>query len=455
MGILDKFKRKKPQDVLGEYNDNRTNQEPVPEAEVEDTTPELVEIVQDERVEPGIPQNLTLEGGKSMKRFAFLGVGIVAAGVAVAGLISFANSDSGQTDANTPQPPTQAENTRPKDFSKDKELIEQERLLAAAASNAAASEPQGTASEPIATAPVTTPMTVQPTGEVYQPPVQKEDPQQALRSRRMDGDVLFDVGGGNLFGGGSGSAAADGGNAPAQPAGSAGLFGSADTGNAGSDSGGTFAARLNGTVTASASAQRRGNLTYVLPKGTNIRCGLETRIITTQPGFTRCVVSNDVYSANGKVVLIERGSKIIGEQTAAMLQGQARVFVLWNEVETPTGVKVSLRSPGSGALGEAGQRAHVNYHFWQRFGGAVLISLINDFSNSLNNRNNRTSGNNNNITYENSSETAQEMATEALRNSINIPPTGTINQGTVLNIMVARDVNFDKVYEVVDTDGDF
>ena len=132
-----------------------------------------------------------------------------------------------------------------------------------------------------------------------------------------------------------------------------------------------------------------------------------------------------------------------------MLQGQARVFVLWNEVETPAGVKVSLRSPGSGALGEAGQSAHVNYHFWQRFGGAIMISLISDFGDSLNTNGN--SGSNNNITYENTSDAAQQMATEALKNSINIPPTGTINQGALLNIMVARDVNFDKVYEFVET----
>ena len=62
----------------------------------------------------------------------------------------------------------------------------------------------------------------------------------------------------------------------------------------------------------------------------------------------RCIVSKDVYSANGQTLLIERGSKIIGEQTSALLQGQARVFVLWNELETPTGVKVPLASPGAG-----------------------------------------------------------------------------------------------------------
>ena len=83
-----------------------------------------------------------------------------------------------------------------------------------------------------------------------------------------------------------------------------------------------------------------------------------------------------------------------------------------------------------------------------------MISLINDIGNGLTSSND-SSGSNNNITYENTSDSAQEMATEALKNSINIPPTGTVNQGALLNIMVARDVNFDKVYEVVDTAGDF
>ena len=52
------------------------------------------------------------------------------------------------------------------------------------------------------------------------------------------------------------------------------------------------------------------------------------------------------------------------------------------------------------------------------------------------------SGNNNHISYENTGNTAQEMATEALKNSINIPPTGYVNQGTEIIVFVARDVRF-------------
>ena len=209
-----------------------------------------------------------------------------------------------------------------------------------------------------------------------------------------------------------------------------------------------FASQLNPTQTIGVRAMRRANSDYLLAKGTNIPCTLQTRIVTTQAGFTRCIVNKDVYSANGKVLLVERGSKVTGEQTAALLQGQARVFALWNEVETPYGVRINLASPSAGQLGEAGIGANVKYHFWQRFGGAIMISLIGDLGNYAGNRKN-SNGNGQTFNFDNTSQSAQDMATEALKNSINIPPTGYVNQGSFINIIVARDVDFGGVYERV------
>ena len=42
------------------------------------------------------------------------------------------------------------------------------------------------------------------------------------------------------------------------------------------------------------------------------------------------------------------------------------------------------------------------------------------------------------------------MAAEALRNSINIPPTLVVLPATVVNVMVARDVSFENVFNVVE-----
>ncbi|MBR5676266.1 MAG: hypothetical protein IKX14_07510, partial [Neisseriaceae bacterium] len=69
--------------------------------------------------------------------------------------------------------------------------------------------------------------------------------------------------------------------------------------------------------------------------------------------------------------------------------------------------------------------------------------------NGLSKRISRKSGSTD-FTLEETGSSMDEIAAEAIRNSINIPPTGTINQGELLNIMVARDIDFSKVYERVD-----
>ena len=206
---------------------------------------------------------------------------------------------------------------------------------------------------------------------------------------------------------------------------------------------------FTGTTFSARVAERRGDKTLLLTRGTTIPCVLVTKIVTDHAGLTKCQATKNVWSADGSTVLIERGSIFLGEQTAAMLQGQARVAVRWTQMETPKGVLVDIDSPSVGKLGAAGNSAWVNYHFWKRFGGSIMISLIGDLSNGLSKRISRKSGSTD-FTLEETGSSMDEIAAEAIRNSINIPPTGTINQGELLNIMVARDIDFSKVYERID-----
>lgn len=195
----------------------------------------------------------------------------------------------------------------------------------------------------------------------------------------------------------------------------------------------------NGTVS------NRGDTTMMLLKGTNIPCVLKTKVDSTYQGFTICQVTKDVYSANGKVLLIERGSSVFGEQNIQMTQGKARVSILWGRIETPKNVSINLDSPATGQLGEMGVNARVNNHFWKRFGGAIMLSVIQDaFDIGRSHLEKQSDGDTTTIT--NTTNTAEDMMEEVLKNTVNIPPTATINQGTVINIMVARDVDFNSIY---------
>lgn len=183
-----------------------------------------------------------------------------------------------------------------------------------------------------------------------------------------------------------------------------------------------------------------------ITRGTFLDCALETAISSDQPGMTSCRMTRDVYSTNGKVLLLERGSRITGQYQGGLRRGQACIFVLWTRVETPNGVIINLDSPGTDALGRSGHGGYIDTHFGERFGAAILFSLLDDAGNYLSNL--ARSGDGNVIQFGNTSDTATKAAGVALENSINIPPTLVKNQGEHINVYVGRDLDFRGVYEL-------
>lgn len=191
------------------------------------------------------------------------------------------------------------------------------------------------------------------------------------------------------------------------------------------------------------------NLDYLLKRGTLIPCGVLTRVDTTWPGGVKCVVTEDVYSANGHTLLIRKGASAFGEQRQALVQGKARIAVLWDEIDDGP-VKIAVDSPAADSLGAAGIPANVDNHFWQRFGGAVLISVVGDFSQALSQK---TVGGGTSAIALSGSNDSTSVVEEILRGTINIPPTAYSNQGTNTNIFVVRHIDMSSVYAVVKTDG--
>jgi type IV secretion system protein VirB10 len=211
------------------------------------------------------------------------------------------------------------------------------------------------------------------------------------------------------------------------------------------DQAAALAGLLTPTATPAAQATELPSQRLLLAKGAFIDCTLETAIDSSLPGMTTCITATDTFGVDGKVVLLERGSKLIGETRGQVQQGSARLFVLWTQARTPTGVVVPLASPGTDALGRSGLDGEVDRHFWQRFGAAILISLVDGAAQAV-----QRSGESGTIIYDPSASTG--VATEALRGSIGIVPTITKHQGDRIQILVARDLDFRQVYQLRDSD---
>jgi len=188
----------------------------------------------------------------------------------------------------------------------------------------------------------------------------------------------------------------------------------------------------------------------LLLRGTYIRCVLQSRVISDFPGYTSCIVTEPVYSVNGRRLLLPRGSKVMGYYNADSVIGD-RAAIVWDRITTPTGLDVNMRSPGVDNLGAAGNPGHYTAHWGQRIASALLISMLSDafkYAGAEHGPQQNSFGNGfvvQNPYESNTARTLERMANMALERNMARPPTVTINQGAVVNVYVARDVDFSAV----------
>ena len=196
-------------------------------------------------------------------------------------------------------------------------------------------------------------------------------------------------------------------------------------------------------------AQTMHNPDTLMQRGTYIRCVLETRIISDFPGFTTCIVTEPVYSFNGHKLLLPKGSKVLGKYQANA-KGP-RIAVIWDRILTPNGIDVNMSSPGMDNLGSSGHPGQYDAHWPSRIGAALLISLLSDaFKYEAAEHGPRQTTVSNGVVTQspfesNTAATIQMLANQAVREAANRQPTVTINQGTVLYVYVAKDVDFSGV----------
>ena len=190
-----------------------------------------------------------------------------------------------------------------------------------------------------------------------------------------------------------------------------------------------------------AMASQLNNLGAMITQGAMIPGVLETALNSDLPGFARAIVSRDVRSFDGRAVLIPRGSRLIGQYRSAISLGQQRVFVIWTRVIRPDGVSIQIGSPGADALGRGGLQGEIDRHFFSRFGGSIVLSVLNAGVAAVS----RTPATQ--ITI-GSPAAAAAAAGSASFGQGDVNPTIKIAQGEAIRIFVARDLDFSGVKPV-------
>lgn len=203
--------------------------------------------------------------------------------------------------------------------------------------------------------------------------------------------------------------------------------------------------RTNTTTSPVASRQAKllDNIDYTLVKGTKIPCVMENNIISEQSGFTSCIISQDVYSGNARVLMIEKGTRVTGEYRGDVRSGDRRLQIIWDRLITPFDIVIQLDSPTTDRLGASGTTGMVDNRWGTRIGSALLVSLMSDALEILGDRNDSAEV----IVDSSTSDTSQDIARRILEKNIDLSPIIYIKDGEIINIYVADDIDLSDIYQ--------
>ncbi|PWE53686.1 conjugal transfer protein TrbI [Metarhizobium album] len=230
---------------------------------------------------------------------------------------------------------------------------------------------------------------------------------------------------------------------------------------AGEDRASKYLAAASALGDRSAKARQIGRIDAMIPEGTLIPGILETAINSDLPGQIRAITSQDVYSFDGRRVLVPTGTRLIGEYQSDVTRGQKRIFVIWTRLLRDDGVTVRLNSIGTDSLGRSGLTGIVDNKWRERFGSAILLSIVgggasyltgygsDQYSSSGSSGGNNGSSNSDraaDLARQTIAQTFSDMANQALSENLKIPPTISVHQGERIFVYVRQDLDFSAMY---------
>lgn len=206
-----------------------------------------------------------------------------------------------------------------------------------------------------------------------------------------------------------------------------------------------------GTLVASSTSSFPVDRTRILTRDQVIPAVLNTSINSRIPGPVLAVVERPVWSSGAgpdRRILLEKGTSLIGRQVATTQRGDGRLAVEFTEMIRPDGARIVVRGDGADAMGRIGLVGDVDDRVLERYGGAILISLIGTGQDVLVNRldNGDSNSSNSNSTVviagQQSSSDLGSIAQSYVNETLNLPPVINVPQGSRINVLLSADIVF-------------
>jgi type IV secretion system protein VirB10 len=219
---------------------------------------------------------------------------------------------------------------------------------------------------------------------------------------------------------------------------------------------------ISNTKAVTVKATEVNNLNRTIIQGKIVNAVLETAINTDIPGMLRSIVTRDVYAEQGVDVMIPKGSRLIGKYASEVKGGQTRVAVMWDRLIRPDGIDIEIASAGVDQLGRTGVAGNVYDHFWRQIGNAFLVSYVvpvaaaeaaKKATNTKSSDNKKIDNADGSTTTTTSGDPVAQAITDStkkfsditkgmIQDSFSTKPTITVDQGTIINILVQKDLVF-------------
>lgn len=200
-----------------------------------------------------------------------------------------------------------------------------------------------------------------------------------------------------------------------------------------------FRADLADVRTQAALRPQAAESRFLVMEGSVIPAALLRDIVSDLPGVMSAVVSQDVYdSISSRHLLICKGTRLVGQYSSDVVQGQSRLLFAFTRLILPDGSSFDLGGfDGSDMAGRAGVGGEVDNHFLRIYGSALLTGLLAD-------RVTRPAAVPRGDLAQPSAtgQVMMDAARAMLQRQQRIAPTITIPRGTRIHVEVRRDLAF-------------